>query len=437
MALTKDEVDFAFRMILGRPPESDAAMEFHLHKFPDVAALRNHLFNTVEFRQSYWHRLAEGDASYAGREMHFAREKLVFLHIPKNAGTSLNRILETLCPETEIFPHQSLISHYPAFFIARHFLFRGHYTLHEIQYIPGPKCIFTLLREPRARILSQYHYHKSSKIGETAINDLPMVHKARLPLREYLLDEEVRRHISVDNMQTRYLFYLSAAAAGRFGVVADDATSPFDRLPRRAVLEIAKENLAGLDYVGTVEGFDQFLTLFCEERGIPVPTDIRRQNVTRELGEVDPKAHSKVSFEHPDEEIHHLLDDLVDLDEELYRFGAGLFKQRYNEHRGLHAQSKGLSLPALMQTAPVEVRRAQAEPSTRPLAPMRKAAAKGLAAKPAAAPGHDKIAAKPNRNKPGSKKTITAKAEQPSRRSTAPAGRASGGSQKSMVEQRR
>ncbi len=328
MPLTKEDVEYGFRMILGRAPESEAAVQFHMEKFPDIQALRNHLLNSKGFRDQFWRGMAQKRADASASELDFATRKLVFLHIPKNAGTTLTRILDKNFKVPEIFPHISLIGHYPASFIAKHRLFHGHYTLNEIQYIPGEKYVFTLLREPRARILSQYHYHKSLKIDPS--NDkLPIVSKARLPLKEYLSDPEVRQHISLDNMQTRYLMYISPAISHRFDIRATGAEDVFSSLPRRTAIEIAKENLESLANVGLVEEFDKFLKLLLSDLDIPVPDSYERQNVTTTLARVSPKSHAKVNIEQPDEAAHALMDDLVSLDEELYRYGASLFNKRF------------------------------------------------------------------------------------------------------------
>ena len=331
MALTKQDVDYAFRMLLGREPESEETVDFHIAKFSDLATLRNHLLNSRGFRDVYWSLMAQRKRDLDSSELDFAQEKLVFLHIPKNAGTTLTRILDKEFTPPEIYPHLSLIGHYPASFIARHRLFHGHFTLHEIQYIPGEKSIFTLLRKPRARILSQYHFHKSLKIDGDA-DKLPIVSKSKQPLKLFLKDPEVRKHLSVDNMQTRYLFYVSPQVRRRVDVGPRSGEDAFASVPRKVALEIAKENLERLFCFGLVEEFDKFLELFFTARGLPVPDSYERQNVTSTLAKVSPKLHATVEIEQPDDEAHGLMDEMVELDEELYRFAMSLFNRRYQKH---------------------------------------------------------------------------------------------------------
>jgi hypothetical protein len=331
MALTRQDVDYAFRMLLGRVPESEETIDFHLSKFPDVPALRNHLLNSRGFRDAYWSMMAQRKRDPESSELDFATEKLVFLHIPKNAGTTLTRILDKEFTAAEIYPHLSLIGHYPASFIARHKLFHGHFTLHEIQYIPGEKRIFTLLRKPRARILSQYHFHKSMKV-EGDPDKLPIVSKAKLPLKQFLRDPDVRVHLSVDNMQTRYLFYISPEIRKKLDPLPVAEEDAFSSVPRKVALEVAKENLERLFAFGLVEEFDKFLELLFTKRGLPPPSSYERQNVTSTLARTNPKLHARVDIEQPDDEAHGLLDELVELDEELYRFAVNLFNRRYQRH---------------------------------------------------------------------------------------------------------
>ena len=90
---------------------------------------------------------------------------VIFLHIPKAAGTTLHRILERQYPPTAIFSigsdaHTSIreFKELPDAQRAAIRLFRGHmpYGLHS--YLPQPATYFTILRDPVERVISYYHY---------------------------------------------------------------------------------------------------------------------------------------------------------------------------------------------------------------------------------------------------------------------------------------
>ena len=92
-------------------------------------------------------------------------QTIIFLHIPKAAGTTLHRILERHYPPSAIFSigadaHASIreFKALPEAERAAIRLFRGHmpYGLHT--YLPQPATYFTLLRDPVARVISYYHF---------------------------------------------------------------------------------------------------------------------------------------------------------------------------------------------------------------------------------------------------------------------------------------
>src|SRR6266581_2281326 len=93
-------------------------------------------------------------------------EALIFLHIPKTAGTTLNRIIEWHYNPLSIFT----IAPYGIRATAERFktlseqrrrrfrVVRGHlfYGIHE--FLPQGATYITLLREPAARFLSSYYF---------------------------------------------------------------------------------------------------------------------------------------------------------------------------------------------------------------------------------------------------------------------------------------
>jgi hypothetical protein len=117
------------------------------------------------------------------------REALVFLHIPKTAGTTLNRIIEWQYNPVSIFtvdPHRirATVARFKTFSEQRRRRFRvvrGHllYGIHE--FLPQGATYITLLREPVARLLSTYRFilrrplhplHRKLKTGRLSVEDL-------------------------------------------------------------------------------------------------------------------------------------------------------------------------------------------------------------------------------------------------------------------------
>ncbi len=224
------------------------------------------------------------------------REALIFLHIPKTAGTTLNRIIESQYSPFAIFtmdPHRirataERFKRLPEARRRRLQVVRGHlfYGIHE--FLPQGATYITMLREPVARLLSSYYFALRRPLN-------PLHRKLK---REGLgVEDCLRLFPDRNNTQCRFI-------AG----VKDTAISD-ERL-----LEIAKENLTkSFSVVGICERFEESLILISTTFGW-------------EIGFYE---NQKVAKSRPmvEQQLADLIREHNRLDVELYEFGKKLFEQ--------------------------------------------------------------------------------------------------------------
>lgn len=91
---------------------------------------------------------------------------LKFLHLPKTGGTSVRSFLERFFRPEEICPagfrHQfRAISRDK---LASYRMFAGHLDWEDLDQIGGPSFTFTVLREPRERMLSYYFFLRAEAV---------------------------------------------------------------------------------------------------------------------------------------------------------------------------------------------------------------------------------------------------------------------------------
>jgi hypothetical protein len=233
-------------------------------------------------------------------------ETAIFCHIPKTAGTTLQRIIERQYrPKMRhyIYHHDAGVEAFKALPTARRAalrMVRGHIPFGIHQYLPGPARYFTILRQPIERIISYYYFVQREP--DHYLYDYS--NTPGMTLRRYLEDQV---SLQTDNYQTRLIS----------GVWTDVGYGECDR----SVLELAKENLAEhFAVVGLTKWFDQTLLLLQRTFGWN-NIFYMRHNVTRGR----PKREAL-----PPETL-----DVIaahnQLDLELYAFGAKLFRQQVQD----------------------------------------------------------------------------------------------------------
>ncbi len=174
---------------------------------------------------------------------------LIFIHIPKTAGTTVCDVLRRQFSPDECWDHiypnrlQATSEQVPEPSEAIKCVF-GHYSFGIHRKFSEPHLYFTMLRDPVERIISMYCYHKS-KTNQMWVRD------ATLP-------EFLERHPAATNGQTKLI--------GGQGQPVD--------------LDKAKSNLRRFAAVGITERFEESMRLFKRSFGW-TQTTWRPMNVSR------------------------------------------------------------------------------------------------------------------------------------------------------------
>ena len=101
-----------------------------------------------------------------------AEEAVIFLHVPKTAGTTLNRLIEWEYPLRQIYSVDPVLFRWSGKHLRklsperlrRIRMFKGHmlFGLHEI--LPQPATYITVLRDPVDRLISAFYFIRNYKL---------------------------------------------------------------------------------------------------------------------------------------------------------------------------------------------------------------------------------------------------------------------------------
>ena len=255
---------------------------------------------------------------------------LIFLHVPKTAGTTLNRIIEKQYSPTRIY---SIPGGWGSRWSTRKFkrlstkrlsrleAVKGHlhYGIHR--GIPQAVTYMTMLREPVDRIISSYYYARSNRIH---------------PLHHIVVDREISLAQFLDlvpwghNLQTKLIGGIpmseinppQALAAARRGEIV-----PWDQFAGRhcdgEMLELAKRNLEHhFSSVGLTERFAESLALM----KIAYGWQLSRFQSFR-------KSKQRPRDTYLAEELVNRIRQINVFDLELYAFAEKLFQTKLERHQ--------------------------------------------------------------------------------------------------------
>jgi hypothetical protein len=195
---------------------------------------------------------------------------LIFIHIPKAAGSTLQQIVHRQFPESKTFHFDPLdpkasvqkLKSMPREKRSELECISGHMPFGMHKYLPQPATYITMLRDPVERMLSFYFYIRRTQIHylhDTVVS------------RDMSLEEVMKSNLTseLDNDQTRRLSGLSTG----------DAVADWFKIGG-AALDQAKKNIKDFfSVVGVTEKFDESVLLMKRRLGWK-NIFYRRQNVS-------------------------------------------------------------------------------------------------------------------------------------------------------------
>lgn len=255
--------------------------------------------------------------------------QLCFLHIPKTAGTSFTELLRSIFPQDHLkYIQPQFINGFeiPDFDLNDFDCICGHFTYEVYKLLKRKPLFITFLRDPINRSISNYYEYHRLNMDSPYLKQHPLYHHYQTVI-EMSLEEFVNHPVfrdTVNNLQTRML-----------GLSIDSPVNSlsdlpaFDKKDRNFSLELAKERLEKMIFIGLQEEFSRSLELFAYLFTVYPHYQLPKLNKTDNkelLDEIPPSLLEQIS-------------ELNTLDFQLYDFGLKLFDERYQMLSSELAQS--------------------------------------------------------------------------------------------------
>lgn len=211
------------------------------------------------------------------------REGVYFFHIPKTAGVSIYRFLESVFPLQEICPGWlwDHIIRTPKAELNKYRIFRGHFFGYLEPYLGRELKKFTILRDPIERSISYYAHIRRDPGHPYYIQAQTRV------LREFCLADDTRHLIENYQAQCLATLYFNPATVARDISEVELATFHLETAMEKMLycmrdpewlLHASMRSLELLLAVGITEDFENSLASFCTLLNCPMPKP-RRENV--------------------------------------------------------------------------------------------------------------------------------------------------------------
>ena len=233
---------------------------------------------------------------------------LIFIHIPKTAGTALKTIIKRQFPRDSVV---NIYGHKPNSIDVATFknmekkekekikCLIGHFQFGLHQYLPQPATYITMFRNPVDRIISSYYYiirSPSHCLYKKIIG-------SKMSLKDFVSSDTTMRLL---NLQTKFI-----------GKIGNERHTVNDKFVSGDILEIAKNNIVKNNIIfGVTEKFDESVSLFKQLLGWQNIFYVKKNVTDKRLAT---KAISK--------RVRRIIEEKNELDLELYEFVRKRFEE--------------------------------------------------------------------------------------------------------------
>ena len=222
----------------------------------------------------------------------------LFMHIKKTAGMSLFNACKSILGSDNVVYLTEPIDNNKLAVAQKYLLFGGHFS--NFSQVKAFKDRYTIafLREPVDRFLSQYYYYRNN-MDKSYDN---VVYKSKnLSIEEFISHYEKTTINDVCNKQVLHFI------------------DTYDiHLSKPELLELAKANLQGIDFIGIFEHLLESVYLLSYDCSWDVISDLPMENVTKDR---------KVADDYDKSLIDKII-QMNELDVQLYNYGLTLYNSK-------------------------------------------------------------------------------------------------------------
>lgn len=311
----------AYRGLLGREADPGGLKSYveTLKASKDLARVLCSIVSSREFARNYYTQVSN-------------KPCLVFLHIQKTAGTSIQNHLVECFKRGELYKeHTDSLSRHSPLELLRYEAFAGHFNYDSLKHIPRTKLsIFTFVRDPKNRLVSLYHFWRAHQPWHKSFHPGMEIANTKM-MEEFFEDERIRKNPSVWNhmaqmiMGQRLYREWRTALTSRKGFEA--SRHLMEETIRPAIIRRLKEFL----FVGIQEDFTSSVRMLFSILEKKPPPMVRKDHTLDLLMNSDCNFKKQMDRQPLTPRVDAALDGLVELDNIVYEESVSLYREKTAE----------------------------------------------------------------------------------------------------------
>lgn len=267
---------------------------------------------------------------------------LVFLHIQKTAGTSIQNLLSDSYDRKNLFrEHSDTLYKHSCGNLSTYSVFAGHFNYDSLSYIPRRVLsIFTFVREPKKRLISLYYFWRAHEPSHTSYH-IGMKLANELTIEAFFEDEQIKGMSEVWNHMTwaimgqrQWRIWQTMLAEA---TKEDAATEIIALTLRPAILRRLHEFI----FVGLQEDFARAINVLFRILEKPQPKAIRADHTLEGLMSTDLHFKKTMEKQPVTSRLDAALDRLIQMDAIVYEEASILYFERLLEFTEISPSNSG------------------------------------------------------------------------------------------------
>jgi hypothetical protein len=253
-------------------------------------------------------------------------DKLVFIHVEKTGGTSMQKMLLESGRLDIYHEHTSTLSNKSNNELNNFNIYIGHFQYDEVKLkLPNSK-LFSMIREPRSRLVSLYNFWRAHKTTHPSFwRGMELANEYKI--KDFFQLEEIKTWPAIWNHMTYALLGKSIWNEWLIQASSPDAESS-DRWLTTEIKKKIQERLYDYRWIGLLENIEKDAPFILKQMGIETALNIKHEHSLAKITSSISNTRKDYSPQYLNDGDLHLLNAFVGIDEIIYNMVK--FKNKRN-----------------------------------------------------------------------------------------------------------